>query len=268
MASRTEDQLAAYLVDGSRVEPTDYSRGPWHRDQQHGACVLGLMTRFLERVPSRSPMRLTRITADLSRPIPVQPFVVETRALRDGRRVQSLEATIQVGSSIVSRAVATRIRVEPGLIHHALPSPPGPEDMAPSLAKVESPHDLPSPCFQDSLETRILDDFDGRTGRTWYRLKARLVAGEDASPTVRLASIADNIMSSATRLGPGWISINPEISVQIERLPVGEWICVASTVRFDTEGIGMSEGVLFDRSGRVGRSAKSTLNYRPADSAR
>ena len=66
MATRTEDQLAAYWVEGSRVQPTDYSRGPWHGDQQHGACVLGLMTRFLERVPSRSPMRLTleKIIAD------------------------------------------------------------------------------------------------------------------------------------------------------------------------------------------------------------
>ena len=57
-----------------------------------------------------------------------------------------------------------------------------------------------------------------------------------------------------------WISINPEVALQIERLPVGEWIGTVSEARFDDDGIGMSEGVLYDRGGRVGRSAKSTLN--------
>jgi hypothetical protein len=262
MPPEPEDRLAAYVVDGSHVEPTGYARGPWFGEQQHGACVLGLLTRFLEQMPSYAPMRLTRITADLSRPVPVVPFVVETRALRDGRRVQSLEASFRVGDDVVSRAVATRIRVEPGLIADDVPPQPGPEDTAPPLAGASSLHGLNSPCFQDCLETRELDEFDGHKGRYWFRLKGRLVAGEDTSPTVLVASVADNMMSSVTRLGEGWITINPEVSLQLERLPAGEWICIESTVRFDTEGIGMSEGVLFDRTGRIGRAAKSTLNYR------
>lgn len=256
--------LPAYKVDGDRVIPTDYARGPWFADQQHGASVLGLLARFLEGVPTRAPMRFTRITADLSRPVPMRPFAVEARALRDGRRVQSLEATITVDSTIVSRAFATRIRVEPGLVADELLPPPYAADEAPPLAKVETPQGLPGPCFQDCLEVRTLDELEGGNGRTWYRLRGSLVEGEEVSPTVRLASIADNIMSSSTRLGPGWISINPEVTLQIERLPVGAWICVASTVRFDTEGIGTCDGVLFDEEGRVGRSAKSVLNFRPS----
>ena len=77
-----------------------------------------------------------------------------------------------------------------------------------------------------------------------------------------MAATADLIQSSAVALGTGWMSINPEVSVQIEREPVGEWLCNASIVRFTDDGIGVSESVMFDRTRRVGASSKSVLNTR------
>lgn len=262
---------AAYRVEGDRVIPTEYARGPWFDHQQHGASLLGLFARFLERVPSAQPMRLTRITADLSRPVPLEPFAISARALRDGRRVQSLLAELSIDGEVLARALATRIRLQPGLVPGDRLLPPRACDRPPEFPA--EPSELPSrvPCFHDCLEvrgnhprgaiprsTRLPSACSGV--ERWFRLAHPLVLGEEPSPTVRLASIADLIVSCGEFIGSEWISINPEVTLQIERLPAGEWIAAVSEPRYGDDGIGMSEGVLFDRTGRVGRAAKSTLN--------
>jgi acyl-coenzyme A thioesterase PaaI-like protein len=252
--------ISAYVIDGDEVMATDQARGPWFADQQHGAAVLAILTRFLERVPSAQPMRFTRITADLSRPVAVGPCRVTASARRDGRRVQSLEATVEVGGEVVSRAVATRIRVEPGIVPADRPFR-HPEDEPPPFATVATPYDVHGPSFHDCIEVRQLDHADDVRFRTWFRMVHPLVAGEELTPVVRMACFADMVMSSSMRLGPGWISINPEVTLQVERDHVGEWVGLSTTVRLTDDGVGVSEGVMFDRIGRVGRSSKSVLNY-------
>jgi len=258
----TEQGSAPYRFERAVVIPTEWARGPWFADQQHGASLLGLIARFMERVPTYAPMRFTRITADLSRPVPLKPMVVEARPLRDGRRVQSLEATVAVDGVVLCRGVATRIRVDPGLVPEALLPASLAEDAAPPFATVETPYELDGPNFTDRLDVRRVDQTLGTRNRTWYRLRGELIEGEEATPTVRLAAIADMVLSSGNQLGPGWVSINPEVSLQIEREPRGGWFCVSATARFGDDGIGASEAVLFDEEGRIGRSSKSILNFR------
>lgn len=249
-------------MDGDCVVPTERSRGPWFADQQHGAALLGLLTRFLERVPSAQPMRFTRITADLSRPARIAPCTVKARLLREGRRVQSLEAIMEAEGRIVSRATATRIRVEPGLIDDDLVPPPRDDEIAPPLSTQQIFYESGQISFHDCLEIRSDGRRDDLSDECWFRLASPLVEGEEPSPTVRLASIGDMILSSSYHLGPGWISINPEVMLQMEREPVGEWLFVASRNRLTSDGIAMAEGVLFDSTRRVGRSSKSILNDR------
>jgi acyl-coenzyme A thioesterase PaaI-like protein len=257
---------AAYRVDGERVFPTDRARGPWSAEQQHGSAVLALLTRFLERVPSAQPMRLTRVTADLSRAVPMTELTVHAQPYRDGKRVQGLEAFISADGVVVARATATRIRVEPGLIaKHIIPLRSAADD-APPFGTYVTSYTLPYASFHDLLEVMSIDGADGydtensARHRTWYRLAGELVAGEAPSGVVRLAAAADMIGSAARFLGPDWMSINPEVMLQVERDSVGEWICTDSIVRFGDDGVGMSSAVMSDSSGRVGASAKSLLN--------
>lgn len=207
-------------------------------------------------------MRFTRITADLSRPVPMAPCTVAAIPLRDGKRVQSVEATISYEGTVMARAVGTRIRVAADSVPVSAVPPRHPGDETPPMGTEVLELDYPDGSFHDCVEMRRLDDHAGTLNRTWFRLTHPLVENETPSPTVVLASIADMISSAGTRLGEGWVSINPEVSLQIEREPVGEWICVSSTVRFGTDGIGVSNGVLYDRDGRVGASAKSFLNMK------
>lgn len=257
-----ERAVAAYRVDGDRVSPTEHARGPWFPNQQHGAAVLALLARFLERVPAARPMRFTRVTVDLSRAVPMHDVTVCARARRDGRRVQGLEATLSDRDQVLVRAVATRIRVEAGLVPRDRLPPLYPADAAPSFAGDEISYDMGYGSFHDCLEIRALEPDASGNDRTWYRLAHPVVEGETPTPFVRMAAVADMIMSSANLLGPDWISINPEVSLQIEREPEGEWLCNLSTVRFTDDGIGVSQGVMYDRAQRVGCSSKSVLNDR------
>ena len=257
-----QQPAAAYRVDGHQVFPTDYARGPWFDDQQHGAAILGLLTRFLERVPSREPMRFTRVVADMSRPVPMGPCTVYARALRDGRRVQSLEATIESDGKVVARATATRIRVDHDVLSEVELPPIDTADLAPPRPATKISYSKDRTSFHDCLEIRSKGRPDDLHDETWFRLALPLVAGEETTPVVRLAAVADMILGSGWFLGEGWMSINPEVMLQVERHPVGEWICLRSVNRPAADGIGMSDGVLFDSTHRVGRSSKSVLNQR------
>jgi hypothetical protein len=98
-------------------------------------------------------------------------------------------------------------------------------------------------------------------GSTWFRLAGSLVRGEAPAPIVRSASVADLVPSSASRLGTGWISIIPELSLQIEREPRGEWICVSSTLRSGDE-TGAQTLAPRERRKPGGRSSHSSLHIR------
>lgn len=254
------DTVFAYRIEGDSVIPTDFARGPWYGDQQHGGAVLGLLARFLEHVPAARAMRLTRLTADLSRPVPMERCTVTARALRDGRRVQSLEAVLAVEGNPVARAVATRIRTEAGLVPADKVSPMRDEDRAPEWLAETIELAPTGPNFHRCLEVRERQDPDGLGRLSWLRLVHPLVEAEEPSPLVRVASVADLVPSSAQRLGPGWMSINPEVAFHLERDPGGEWIAISGVVRLGDDGTGVSEGVLHDRAGRVGRTSKCVLN--------
>jgi acyl-CoA thioesterase len=55
------------------------------------------------------------------------------------------------------------------------------------------------------------------------------------------------------------VFINPDLTIYVEREPVGEWICLQAETRVRVGGIGFAEAVLFDRHGRVGRSLQALL---------
>jgi hypothetical protein len=53
--------------------------------------------------------------------------------------------------------------------------------------------------------------------------------------------------------------INPDLTIYLERAPVGEWICLDAVSRLHAHGIGLAESALYDETGRLGRSVQSLL---------
>jgi hypothetical protein len=87
-----------------------------------------------------------------------------------------------------------------------------------------------------------------------------LVAGEEPTSLQRLAAAGDfGNGISAVLPWDRHMFINPDLTLYIEREPVGEWIGLESETRVSDGGIGISESLLYDQHGRVGRAIQALL---------
>jgi acyl-CoA thioesterase len=251
-----------FRSDGDLLVPTANAKGPWFDGVLHGGAVAAAVARAVEALPSAQPMQLTRLTLDLSRKVPHEPIRTVASVLRDGRRVQSVGVEVLHGEDVVCRASAMRVRIGEGIVpDDDLPEalaedvPPPPPESAEPYTIEGAPFD-----FVRCFELRRVGEAGPGRGTTWYRFLPSLVDEEPATPTVRVAATADLVMSAGSIVGfQRYLSANPDLSLHVQRLPEGPWICLASTARVDGRGIGQSDGVLFDRSGRLGRAMKSLL---------
>jgi hypothetical protein len=94
----------------------------------------------------------------------------------------------------------------------------------------------------------------------WFRLKVPLVAGEEPSPLQRVATAADFGYGVSAALERGkYLFINPDLSIYLHRLPVGEWVALEARSFAEAHGVGVAESALHDERGRIGRSLQSLL---------
>ena len=94
----------------------------------------------------------------------------------------------------------------------------------------------------------------------WLRMRQPLVAGEEPTPLQRALVVADvGNGVSATLDFRRFLFINVDLTVQLERMPAGEWICIDAVTLPQPHGVGTTESVLFDREGRIGRGLQTLL---------
>jgi hypothetical protein len=113
----------------------------------------------------------------------------------------------------------------------------------------------------DAIEVRfVAGTFGGGPSTAWFRLRCPVVAGEEPSGLQRLAAAGDfgNGISAALSWDE-YVFINPDLTLYVEREPVGEWIGLDSRTVLAEGGIGTAESVLFDARGRVGRATQALL---------
>jgi hypothetical protein len=248
-----------FLESNGRFVATDYGRGPWDPRALHGGAPAALLVRAFERVPAPEGLSLARVTYEFLRPVPVGPLEVSAEVVRPGRRVQLLEASIVAGGIEVVRARALQIQLaQAGGAFVEGPAPPaGPEHG--QAASISLPH---RPMFAfDAIEIVFVEGTWGHGPcRAWFRLRSPIVAGEEPSPLQRLAAAGDfGNGISATLSWDEYLYINPDLTLYVERAPVGEWICLDSQTRIADGGIGVAESVLFDQRGRVGKATQALL---------
>lgn len=259
--------------------PTEYSRGPWDPGACHGGPPAALVTRALEAVPAPVPIRLARLTLELTRPVPLRPLRVSTSVLRPGRRIELLEATLRTVDDdvVVAMARALRIRsTDPGSVTlddvgpggadaHGVDDTPPPlpevaEDVSEAMVSYRAFHSWA--CEHRFARGSFLSPgpvFD------WIRLVVPVVPGEEPSPWQRAAAAADfaNGIGSSVPFDGESLFINPDLTVHLWREPVGEWIGMESVMRTSTTGIGLSDSAMWDVHGRIGRGNQSLLLDRP-----
>ena len=114
----------------------------------------------------------------------------------------------------------------------------------------------------DAIEVRFVAGtfYERGPATAWFRLRIPLVAGEDPSALQQLAAAGDfgNGISSSLSWDE-YLFINPDLTLYVERAPAGEWIALDARTTIAADGIGLSEGILYDERGRVGRATQALL---------
>jgi len=256
---------ALFDRDGDTFLPAPESRARWYPDALHGGPVAALLARAFETQPSPVPMMVTRITIDLMRPVKTVPLQVAVRAVRSGKRIQVLEASVDAGGIEVARATALRMRVVdlPVPEHPRRELLPAPETIAPYTMR-----DVEGEWFHTrAVEGRFVsgDFYDPGPATVWMKLILPVVAGEVPTPLQRAAAVADFGNGLSRVLPGGWLFINPDLSVHLSRYPAGEWVGLRSRTDIDDHGVGIAQSELFDEGGAIGHAVQGLLVDKGAD---
>jgi hypothetical protein len=253
---------AVFARAGERLRASELARGPWDRGAQHGGAPAALLIGELERFEPSPELALVRVTYEFVRPVPIGELQVRAVALRSGRRVRLLEASLTAGDVEVVRARALQVRTAEAdaLNGESEPAPPGPEEGYESV--------LPAPYrpmfFPDAVEIRFVSgSFGGGPCTAWFRLRVPIVEGEQPSPLQRIAAAADfgNGISSTLSWNE-YLFLNPDLTLYVEREPEGEWVCLRSQTRIVAGAGAVAESELFDVHGRIGQATQALLVMR------
>jgi hypothetical protein len=259
---------ALFVAEGAGWLPTEFSRGPWSPDALHGGPVAALVARAAERVEAPDPVRLTRLTVELLRPVPLEPLLVTAELLRPGRKVSTVDVRVERAGDgqLLVLGRAQRIRTAP------VDFPVDGDAAVPDLPADELdlsgwPGAGQTAFHSHAVEHRFLRGMFGEAGAAfdWTRLRVPVVPGEEPTGWQRAAATADftNGISSVVPFDGRAMFINPDLTVHLWREPVGEWVGTDARTRTSPDGIGLAHTTLWDRTGQIGLGAQSLLLDRP-----
>jgi len=241
-------RVAFFIPEGGAFAPRPYARSPWSAEMLHGRLLAGLAAREVERGHLDGGFRVARLTVDLFVAVPMQPVVVRSERVRDGKRVRAVDVVVTCGDRTVARATALLL-VAPG-------DPPGrvwgrPPWGAPDPSALDSPPRTPEADAMGAPEMRFIGRPLGGPGpyEAWLREPWPLVDGEPLTPVVR-AVIAADVTNPLSNWGDeGLHYINADLTVYFSRPPVGEWIGLEVTDHLDADGTGIGQSRLHDALG-------------------
>lgn len=271
-----------FHLDGRTYVATSLARGPWDPNTAHGGAPAALLAAAVDAAPSLAPMQGVRLTYDLVRPVPLAtPLHLDVEVIREGRRIQVIDTrltTAEDGTELV-RCRALRVRTTD---HLELPADrPIAGEPLPALPET-LPRLAPTPGLDDegfwtAVDVRLVSGRlgDPGVGRGWFRIVAPLTDADDATgathathadherapvltPLARVAACGDfgNGIGAPLPMGP-FRYINPDLTIDLHRLPVDEWVSLEARSVAEPHGVGLTTGTLGDRQGVLGTSLQS-----------
>jgi hypothetical protein len=254
---------AFYERAGDLFAATELTRGPWDPGAQHAGPPAALLGFAIERLPEADDFQLGRLTFEILRSVPIAPVRAQAKVARPGRRVQMVEAELSdADGEVLMRARGWRLRrsaveIPPEAMPPAAPPPPPERGSELDFFPTDQEHG-----YHTAMEVRFVSGGFTEPGPStvWLRMRQPLVAGEEVTPLQRTLVVADvGNGVSATLDFRRFLFINVDLTVQLERMPAGEWICVDAVTLPQPSGIGTAESVLSDTGGRIGRGLQTLL---------
>ena len=240
---------------------TVHTIGPWSNAHQHGGPPSALLARALAQEIGPG-FRLARVTVELYKPAPVALLRVSSTLKRSGRTVRYAEAELHdEQGKLLMRASGMAIR-ETELDYGVIRLP-----VAPALPKPDQcvPHQfgffVSDVGYHTAMEGRLAAGEPGKGPcAIWMRMRYPLIAGEETTPLQRVLCTADTGNGVGMVLDKSRFNfINPDLNVQLQRYPQGEWLCLDAGTTPDTAGIGLVDTQLSDEAGPIGRGLQSLV---------
>jgi hypothetical protein len=211
--------------------------------------------------PDGPEAHVGRLTYELLRSVPIAPLRVSAEVARPGRSVEMVEAELSDADGVVMRARAWRLRTKdvkfdevPGLRE----PPPGPDRGEPG----EFFHTGYDVGYHTAMEYRFVSGafMDPGPAVVWMRMAVPLLPGEEPSPLQRVLAAADSGNGVSAALDwQRYLFINVDLSVHLNRMPQGEWVCLDAVTIPESNGVGIADTALFDERGQIGRAAQTLL---------
>jgi len=249
-----------FRVDGNRVVTSPDAAGPWDPRMQHGSAPAALVVWAAEAIATPVPMQIARVTIDLMRPVPVAPLTIVTEMLREGRKIQLCGIKLVAAGVVVVSATVLKIKTQAQVLSPEISDLPT-ELPGPDQSTVEPPDHGGSP-FTKCMSMRAARGRFGRVGPAaiWFRIDQPLIEGSQVSQAMRavVASDFSNGTSSALDFRQ-WTFINADLTVNLARQPVGEWMLLDGECWIGPDGAGLAMSRLADQHGYFGRAVQSLV---------
>ena len=263
------EERALFVRDGEDYVGTSLTQGGWDPNAANGGVVLALMGHCLDEVPSLAPMTLGRFTADLVRPVPIgRRLRVESRVVREGKKIQLVAMTVLVGDVEHAHASALRLRdadmTGPDVPVSTTAARPADALVGPEAATGFGHAAAEMPRFLQAVDMRRAPRLDGSGFGSWLRLRVPVVAGEPIRPTARVTFGFDfaNLIGLDAR-SVSVTMINPDVTAHVLRPPTGEWIAITGDTWVNAPlGRGVSAAMLSDLDGVFAMVSMSQLVQR------
>jgi hypothetical protein len=251
--------------EGDHLVAGPLARGPWDPTACHAGAPAALLAATVEAIPTLVPMQVARLSYEIQRPVPLGvPLALRTTVTREGKRIQGTEVVLSTADTDATELVrcrALRVRTASLDLPDLRPSAAPPPATAPDdLQRFGGRDDWDLGGFWEAVDVRFVSGDLGEPGEgiAWFRLLAPIAEDVDVPPIARVAAAADfgNGIGAPLPMGP-FRYLNPDLTVDLHRLPVGEWVAMRSTSIADTTGVGLTTSLLSDARGGIGTALQS-----------
>lgn len=240
-----------FSPEGDAFVPQPYARGPWDPRSLNGRVVAGLLGHELERRHGGEGWLPARLTVDLYRLPGFDPVTIETRVVREGRRIRVVDATFHSAGKDMARATCQFL---------AQGENAAGEVWRPEPWDAPAPEAVPPPPDRGGWAPWEMRPFEGAFGqagrrRTWLREVRPMVGGVPLTPFARVAAACDFASPFSHSGSEGLGYINTDVTLMLHRLPAGEWIGFESSYHGADAGVAAGECRLYDETGPIGFAA-------------
>ncbi len=240
------------LDDAGRYLPQKWAYGRWGADMLNGPAICAAAARTLDRDHGRPGFIPARFTIDLFKAAKGQPLEVHTEVIRAGGRIHISSASLRQGDIEVAQARLVQLR--------ATDAPPGRE------WHPDHPLDPPADAGLDWWYrsehdwSNTMSDHQNAGRKSLWTVPLGVVEDEERSPFVEtiIAAEATSLVTNWGSRGVGYI--NADLTVALDRLPVGDRIGLRAESHLTSNGVSVGTATLFDSSGLIGTGMVTSLS--------